>query len=158
MVFSISKGLANCVCGHCSRISRIDNIRQHLDRLKFCLWTPPHNFRQINTNIAFIVWDLHCIYCMVFSFSKSLILNSKSLSQAGKGLSQAVSNNDVNDVIMMSKSLSQAVRLKESEPSWQRRAGTESASESSWDRASIGSDRAGIEPAPAGTEPALAGT
>ena len=30
----------------------------------------PQNFRQINTYIAFIVWGLHCIYCMAFSFSK----------------------------------------------------------------------------------------
>ena len=60
MVVSISKGLGNSVCGHRRRISRLDNIGQHLDRQKFRLWRPPQDFRQINTTyIAFIVWGLH---------------------------------------------------------------------------------------------------
>ena len=81
MVFSISKGLGNSVCGHSRRISRTDIQNrfpgQHLDRCqwKFCLWTPQHNFRQIDSYIVFFVWGLHCIFCMVFSFSKGLILN-----------------------------------------------------------------------------------
>ena len=52
-----------------------DNIRQHLDRWKFSLWTQQQNFRQIGSYIALIVCGLHGIYCMVFSFSKGLILD-----------------------------------------------------------------------------------
>ena len=69
MVLSTSKGLGNSVCGNSRRISRIENIGQHLDKWKFCLWIQPQNFCQINTYIAFILWGLYCIYCMVFSFS-----------------------------------------------------------------------------------------
>ena len=44
------------------------------DRRKFGLWTPPLIFCQINAYVVFCVSDLHCIYCMLFSFSEDLIL------------------------------------------------------------------------------------
>ena len=57
MVFSISKGLGNSVCGHRSRISRIDNIGQHLGKNYVC----GHRHR-ISTRLTLTLHLLYGVY------------------------------------------------------------------------------------------------
>ena len=71
----VLKELGNSGFGHRRWILRIENIGRHLDMRKFGMWTLQLIFRQINAYVVFFVRGLHCIYCMLFSFSKDLILN-----------------------------------------------------------------------------------
>ena len=65
------------------RISRIDNIAQHLDRQKFCLWTPSQNFRQIKTyiNLGFMVYSL-CGVLVLKGSDSELFLHLWTLERA----------------------------------------------------------------------------